>query len=233
MLLLNLSFMEILSSVSMMVYWFGGYFQFCNLRTVSRPDSLSVGCTLHFITGWYLYLLVLLSPMTFLPDRFLAVTFPFRYLKMLPKRKAKYIVIAQWILAATLVTQLVFVSHKHWLKYLQCTAIAIEVMVFGSASVTYSWIVYKIRKHGNLISRTNAEMRVLQVAFLIILTFLCFVVLPQVTLFILIKFTSEWPIPIKGFSILLHALINQSTHLHFGIFSLTSVTQTTKKAENT
>ena len=184
-LLRNLSFIEILSSVAMIVYWFDGYFQFCSFRTVSAPNSMSLACIFGFAVDWYFYLLCLLSPMTLLPDRFLAVTYPFRYRDIFAKRRTTFIVFAQWIITLILVTQLVFLSHKHWLKYLQSTAIAIELLVFGSATVIYLWIVYKLRKQGDLSDRASAEFRVLKVAFLIILTFLCFVVIPEVTLFIL------------------------------------------------
>ena len=182
-LLLNLSFVEIFSSVSMMVYWFDGYFQFCNFRTFTSQDSLSVACTLHLVIDWYLYLLCLLSPITFLPDRFLAVTFPLKYRRIFPKRKVKFVIIGQWIIATIPVTLLLFVSHKHWLRCLQYSAVTIELIVFGSALVTYSWIVCKIRQLG----RIDPDSHVRKVACLITFTFFCFVVIPEITLVILLK----------------------------------------------
>ena len=182
-LLLNLSLVEILSSVAMIVYWFDGYFLFCNFRVVSAPNSMSTACTFGFAIDWYFYLLCLLSPLTLLPDRFLAVTFPYRCRDIFPKWKAKMALAAQWLIIALLLTMLVFISHKHWLKYLQCTAIAIELTVFGSAMMIYIWIVYKIRKQGSLFDSSSFDSRVLKIASLIILTFLCFVVIPEVTLF--------------------------------------------------
>ena len=184
-LLINLSLVEILSCVAMIVYWFDGYFKFCNFRTVSSPNSITVACTFGFAIDWYFYLLCLLSPMTLLPDRFIAIKFPYNYRSIFSKQKAIFTVVAQWIIIAIVVTQLLFVSHQHWLKYLQCAAITIEVMVFASATITYSWIVAKLRKRGNLFDRASVDSRVLRIAILITLTFLCLVVIPEVTLFTL------------------------------------------------
>ena len=163
----------------MMVYWFDGYFQFCSFRTFASQDSLSVACTLYFVIDWCLCLLCLLSPITFLPDRFLAVTFSLKYRHIFPKRKVKFVIIGQWIIATIPVTLLLFVSH--WLTCLQYSTTVTELIVFGSALVTYSWIVYKMGQLG----RTDPDLRVRKVAFLVTFTFLCFVVMPEVTLAIL------------------------------------------------
>ena len=184
-LLLNLSSVEILSCIAMMLFWFDGYFKFCNFGNASTLNSISAICTFGFVSDWYFYLLCLFSPLTLLLDRFLGVTFPIEYIDIFSKQKAKLTVMAQWTITVILVTQLAFMRHVNWLRYLQYTAIAIQLLVFSSATIIYVWIAYKVRRQAHLFSRANADSRVLKVASLIILTYLCFVVMPELTILIM------------------------------------------------
>ena len=190
-LLLNLSLVETLSCTAMLVYWLDGYFKFCYVVNIGTSDSMSAECIFLFAIDWYFYLLCLLSPMTLLLDRFLGVTFPLKYCHIFPNRRAKIAVIVQWITMIILTTPLSLLSHKLWLKYLQCLAITTELLVLSSAVTTYSWIAYKVRKYGDLFNRSNADSRVLKIASLIVFTYLCFVVLPELTLFVMMQLDSN------------------------------------------
>ena len=191
MLLLNLSLVEILSCIAMLIYWSDGYFKFCSLVNITTSDSMTTACHLLFAIDWYFYIMCLMSPMTLLLDRFIGVTFPLTYRIIFPKERAILTILAQWMTIIVLVSQIVFLDQKLWLKYMQCSALTIELLVLSFATLTYSWIAYKVRRQGVIFDRRKAESPVSKVASLIILTYLCFVVLPELALLIMIKLHSK------------------------------------------
>ena len=189
-ILLNLSLIEILSAIANLIYWFDGYFAYRNFDDSDGAETKSMTkiCSITLGTAWYFYLFYLLSPMMLLIDRFLGVTFPIKYSDIFPKRRAKLMPLTICIVAVIFMLPLLSSNPRNWSRYLQFTALAFEILVLTSAIITYSWIGIKIRNQGNQFGRKNAASRVLKVATLIILTFVCLVVIPEMGLMIATKF---------------------------------------------
>ena len=184
--LINMSVAEIFTSLTIIVWRLIDFFSLADTRDLS-PKALLVfrGAV------WYFYFVYLMSPFPLTLGRLIGIMFPLRHNGFFSEQKATIVALLTWVLAVFLSIPFAFIHVKSWLKYAPLAALSLEIIVILFAVGTYSYIGVKVRYQRNLVNRLSNDSKVLKVALLITVTFFFFVVVSDISIFILASLDPE------------------------------------------
>ena len=184
-LLMNLSFSELLYTAGLLCYYVMDRFQFLN-KSTNR--------IIMAILTWFLYYLYLTSPLLLTIDRFIAIAFPWKYRSIFNKTKAVMMVLSTWMCVLFIAVPALLINDYETARqnYLWALALGIELTVVGFSIVAYTLIELIVLRQRKLAGRANTGSKILKVATIIIITYVLLEVIPSVVLTVLFQCCNDF-----------------------------------------
>ena len=129
---------------------------------------------------YYLMMILLLL------DRFTACIFPVLHRSSFSKDQAKIACIMTWVIGLSTAIICPFIGFQEFQEKTQLAYLGFCITFLSSSSFVYIVIGFKLR-YRMPSSRSTVNHRLTRVAFLIGLTFLVFIAIPEITVFIILK----------------------------------------------
>ena len=180
MYLINLSFSELLYASTTLGYYL--------IDEFSDNDDSTVYATFSRLS-WLFYYLYLISPLFLTMDRFVAITFPFKYKAISTKTKAIAVVLLSWICVFLTAIPALFITDYETARssHLPAMALGIAVLVIAFAVCAYIVIGLKVHKQRKSVGRANSNPKILKVATIIIVTYFLLELIPDLVTTVLLK----------------------------------------------
>ena len=169
-LLINLSFVEIFTASVDIVRQILNYFG-------CTDSQAGYYCIMVLGLSWYLYFVYLLIPFMIMLDRFIGGMKPLKYANIFPKRKARLIIIIIWSFGLVLLVPRV--NFTSWVEFCPVIAVTLELPVLLFIIITYSLMVFRLKKHRKSFSASHIQSRISKVAAAIIISFVLLLVMPD------------------------------------------------------
>ena len=178
-IILHLSILQVPISVSALAYWISILIYGTGTNTIMRwsfPILISSRTTVIFI-------IAILTA-----DRLIAIKCSLRYMIVFPKRKVRVTLIASWLSWVVSFSILVSLSRETYEHVLVVFVIPVlDCLLLLFILYTYSYIYWRIRKRRRILKDTsassyqtqNGNKQILRVSTAIIVSYILFVVLPD------------------------------------------------------